>query len=519
MSLSTIAAKLHERKRAILERWRTLARSDARHASCRIGLDDEALEDHLPSLFDKLVACLDGRDTPELEAEGAAHGSQRRGLGYAVTELLWEMTLFRRVVMDAVDALQHEGAVPHEEISEVRSRILDLIDASARASVGRWNAEAERERDRFQDELRAASEHKDRFLAMLAHELRNPVAPILNAASMLRHATLGDPRLVRARDIIERQARYQARLIDDLLDVNRITRGKIELKREHVDFQDAVRHAVETCGPAIEAKKQHVDVRLLDGRVEVFADPTRLAQVTTNLLTNAIKFTPSGGHIGVAVTDEAGEAVLRVRDDGAGISPTMLPRVFDLFAQADTSLDRSTGGLGIGLTLVKALSEAQGGRVEARSEGIGRGAEFVVRMPLAGRHDTPQIAGAARRVFVVDDNEDSRETLADVLRLAGLAVETASDGEQALARAAEERPDAYVVDVGLPRMDGYEVARRLRQMATARPPILIALTGYGTPEDRKRALDAGFDHHMTKPADVDELRRLLAARSQVKIES
>ncbi len=196
----------------------------------------------------------------------------------------------------------------------------------------------------------------------------------------------------------------------------------------------------------------------------------------------------------------------------------MLPRVFDLFAQADTSLDRSTGGLALGLTHVKHLGEAHGGRVEARSEGLGRGAELTVRLPAAHRRDAIQMAGGARRVVVVDDNEDARESLADVLRLSGLSVVTASDGEQALERAAEETADAYVVDVGLPRMDGYEVARRLRQMATARPPILIALTGYGTADDRKRAVDAGFDHHMTKPADVEELRRLLTARSQVAID-
>ena len=394
----------------------------------------------------------------------------------------------------------------------MEKRILDVLDRSIKASVEQYVGEPEQERDRVVEQLRQSNVAKDRFLAMLSHELRNPLAPIMSAAHTLRLALLADPRLGRAAEIIERQARYQARLLDDLLEVNRIAHGKIELKREEVPFQAAVRHAVESCRPAIEAKSLRLGVEVPEDALVVLADPVRLAQVVTNLLTNAVKFTQDAGSIRLTVVEEPGQVVMRVQDTGIGITPEMLPHVFDMFAQAEISLDRSTGGLGVGLTLAKSLTEMQGGQIEAYSSGLGKGAVFTLRLP---RHRTepakrkvPHLP-LGRRVAVVEDNEDARRALTDLLEGMGLTVLPAADGQEALRLAAEENPEVFVVDIGLPGMSGYDLARILRELPGTQQRLLIALTGYGTAEDKKRAAEAGFDYHLTKPADVDQLYRLV----------
>ncbi|MFN3648596.1 MAG: PAS domain S-box protein [Armatimonadota bacterium] len=368
-------------------------------------------------------------------------------------------------------------------------------------------------------ELAHADRQKDEFLAMLAHELRNPLAPILNAVQVLRARGGPDPLVQRQGAVIDRQARHMSRLLDDLLDVSRITQGKIELRKQPASLSAAVEHALEIAQPSIQARRHELNVSLPEDPLFVSADPTRLHQVIGNLLHNAAKYTPAGGRIEVTVTPRDGEAELTVRDNGVGISPEFLPRLFDLFSQADRSLARTESGLGIGLTMVKRLIELHGGTVAARSDGPGHGSEFRIRLPLLTRsaepdsHNTaphPAEAGApGRRILIVDDNEDAAETLADLATLWGYGVRTAHSGAAAIRLAGEYHPEVVLLDISMPGMSGYEVAERLRQEPELQTSLLIALTGYGQPEDRRRTREAGFHHHLTKPVDPDLLRRIL----------
>jgi CheY-like chemotaxis protein len=325
------------------------------------------------------------------------------------------------------------------------------------------------------------------------------------------------------REVVQRQVRHMARLLDDLLDVSRITHGKIELRKERVDLVAIAKDALQTSRPFIEADQHEVSISLPPEPLFLEADPARLEQVLTNLLNNAAKYTPSGGQIGLTITRVGEEAVVRVRDTGAGISADFLPRVFDLFAQAQRSLDRSEGGLGIGLTLVRRLVEMHGGSVEAYSAGPGQGSEFTVRLPAladaklarsAAVSDAAPPAERPRRVLIVEDNLDAAETLADLLEHLGLEVRVACDGTAAIEAAREEPPGVALVDIGLPGMDGYEVVRRLREQAGLDQALLVALTGYGQEEDRRRAREAGFHVHLTKPVDLAELQRLLKIRPE-----
>jgi signal transduction histidine kinase len=394
-----------------------------------------------------------------------------------------------------------------------------LLQLASLAAVALENA-------RLVLELRQADRRKDEFLAMLAHELRNPLAPIRNALEILRLRGVGahDEAAGQAWDMVERQTGHLSRLVDDLLDVSRITRGKINLERAPVEVGEVVRRAVETSRPVIEARRHKLDVRMPPRLVWVEGDLTRLAQVVLNLLNNAAKYTEEGGHITLTLDAPApedgrpAEVVLRVRDTGVGIPPEMLPRVFDLFTQVDRTLDRSQGGLGIGLTLVRRLVEMHGGRAEAHSEGAGKGSEFVVRLPaLAGAVPAPRTdaegaaepAGPPRRILVVDDNLDSAHSLATLLRLFGNEVLEAHDGAAALEAAGAFRPDVAILDIGLPGMDGYELARRLRRLPGLEHVRLAALTGYGSEQDRRRSRAAGFDDHLVKPVELETLQAFL----------
>ena len=379
----------------------------------------------------------------------------------------------------------------------------------------------ERELERRVAELAEAERRKDEFLAMLAHELRNPLAPIHLAVQVTRRAELNDAQFRSARDVIDRQVHHMVRLVDDLLDVSRITRGKIELRKEPLDLAPVISHALETSRPLIDSKNHELQVALPQVPVHVLADPARLAQVLANLLNNAAKYTGAGGRIWLTVERDGATVLIKVRDSGRGIPPTMLPKVFELFAQVDVTLDRAEGGLGIGLTLVKTLVEMHGGSVHAESAGPGCGSEFIVRLPVldhpidpARSSDTSNVSSsppARRRILIVEDNADTAESLALFLQLMGQEVCTAPDGPTALATARQFCPEIVLLDIGLPRMDGYEVARRLRQEASTAETILVALTGYGQQEDRRRALDAGFDHHLTKPADPAAVQALLTS--------
>jgi CheY-like chemotaxis protein len=371
---------------------------------------------------------------------------------------------------------------------------------------------------RVEAALKEADRRKDQFLAMLAHELRNPLAPIRNAAQVLRALGASDPDRQGPADRIERQVTHLARLVDDLLDVSRFTEGKIKLTKAPVELAAVIARAVETSRPLIDARRHELTVSLPAEPIPVEADAMRLAQVVSNLLNNAAKYTEDGGRIRLTVERRPGEAVLRVRDNGMGIPAELLPHVFDLFTQGDRSLARSEGGLGIGLTLVKSLVELHGGAVAVHSEGPGKGSEFTVRLPtlaalIPGQDEggeAVRLVGPSRRVLIVDDNVDAAEMLALWLRTEGHEVCTAHDGARALQEAQAFGPEVVFLDIGLPRMDGYEVARQLRQLAGPKRPLLVALTGYGQDEDRRRAEEAGFNAHLVKPADPAALQELLS---------
>jgi signal transduction histidine kinase len=395
-------------------------------------------------------------------------------------------------------------------VAALTSAVRSALRARARQYQIRDHVE---ERERAAEALLEADRRKDEFLAMLAHELRNPLAPLRSAADLLELSD--DPDVVEVRHVIDRQVDHMVRLVDDLLEVSRITRGKIELRRERVDLASVVRTAVETCEPLISAAGHRLSVAIPSAPVEFAGDPVRLAQIVANLLNNAAKYTEDGGRIWLRARRRGDWLVVTVRDDGIGISPEMLPHVFDMFTQADASRRRSKGGLGIGLTLVHRLVQLHGGTVSVRSrEGVG--SRFVVRLPLhlapASREERPHAVLSprpARRVLVVDDNRDAAESLGRLLARHGAEVRVVHDGPSALEVLRTWRPSAAVLDLGMPGMDGLEVARRIRRRPELRDVALIALTGWGRADDVRRARDAGFDHHMVKPADIDALRSLL----------
>jgi PAS domain S-box-containing protein len=375
------------------------------------------------------------------------------------------------------------------------------------------------ERRHAEEALQEVNQRKDEFLAMLAHELRNPLAPIRNAAHILRLHAKGQPKIEWARSVIERQSRHLTRLVDDLLDVSRIVRGQITLEKSPVNLSDIVRHALETSRPLVRERKQRLVVSLPGDPLPLDADLTRLAQVLANLLINAAKYTSEGGHIRLEAERHGGTVVLRVRDTGMGIAPSLLPHVFDLFTQGARTLDRAQGGLGIGLTLVKKIVEMHGGTVEARSAGPGQGSEFVVCLPLRrsgvpeGREREASSFGAEHeahvRVLVVDDNVDAAESIAMLLTLEGHEVRTVYAAHDALEAVRSFRPQVVLLDIGLPDMDGYEVARQLRSQQVIEGMRLVAVTGYGQQSDRMRAREAGFDQHLVKPVDSEALHAVL----------
>jgi PAS domain S-box-containing protein len=371
------------------------------------------------------------------------------------------------------------------------------------------------ERKRSEQALLEADRRKDEFLATLAHELRNPLAPIRNAMRIISRRAEVDANIGKAKEVIERQLRHMVRLIDDLMDVSRITRGKLELHRECVDVEVAIKMAAETSQPLLDAKQQALRIQSTHG-VMVQADLTRLAQVFANLLNNSAKYSPPGSEISIEIATEGGYAVISVRDDGVGIPASMLPRIFDMFVQLEQSGQRE--GLGIGLTLVKYLVELHGGRVEASSHGAGQGSTFQVSLPLAqgpspgpSQETAGKVAPARRaRILVADDNRDAADTLSALLELDGHEVRTAYDGVDALQIAEQFAPQIALLDIGMPRMNGYQTARRIREHGWGSSILLVALTGWGQEQDRRQATEAGFDRHLVKPGDPQEIGRLIA---------
>jgi len=372
------------------------------------------------------------------------------------------------------------------------------------------------------DVLAEVNRHKDEFLAMLSHELRNPLAPILNAVQLLRLQPGESARQRQARTIIERQVGQLVHLVDALLEVSRISTGTIHLQREQLDMRAIVECGVETVRTLIEQRGHALDVRLPPSPIWIDGDSTRLEQVVVNLLNNAAKYTDEGGHIWLSLQQEGNEAVLQVRDSGVGIAPELMPSIFDLFTQAERSLARSQGGLGIGLSLVQRLVEMHGGKVAASSV-VGQGSQFVVRLPVVlsvePRPLPPPTENAmptrpSLRVLVVDDNVDTATSLALLLRELGDDVRTAHDGPAALEVALDYRPDVALLDIGLPGLDGFEVAKRMRQQPILQDVVLVAMTGYGKESDRQRSQEAGFDHHLVKPIKFEKVQKILASVSE-----
>lgn len=380
---------------------------------------------------------------------------------------------------------------------------------AARAAIALENAQ-------LYKDLEQADRQKNEFLSMLAHELRNPLAPIRTGVDVLRLQGDNQPEVVWARDMIERQTMQLVRLVDDLLDVSRITGGKIRIEMESVDVAAVVGTAIETSRPLIDEAGHELIVSMPDATLCVNCDRVRLAQVLSNLLNNAAKYTRSGGTIRLSVARDGADVVFRIRDNGIGIPPEMLSKVFELFTQVERSLDRSRGGLGVGLTLARRLVELHGGRIDVASEGPGHGSEFTVRLPAvsaAATHEVPKsdpspsetVAHTPLRILVVDDNVDAADSVAWLFRKQAHDVRTTHDGRSAIELATEFRPQVVVLDLGLPQVDGYEVSRRLRTLPETRDALIIAVSGYGQDEDRRRSRQAGFDHHFIKPVDFQTL--------------
>ncbi len=366
--------------------------------------------------------------------------------------------------------------------------------------------------------LREADRRKDEFLATLAHELRNPLAPIRNALHVLQMNGAATSQVQWARELIDRQALHMVRLVDDLMDVSRISRGKIELRRQHIELAKAVQGAVEAVRPLIDEQGHELTVKLPPEPVIVDADLVRLSQVFLNLLTNAAKYGEKGGRIDLHAERQGSDVVVTVKDAGIGIPATNLHTIFEMFSQVEGALSRSQGGLGIGLSLVKRLVELHGGRVEAHSEGLGKGSEFVVRLPIVveqtytrktSDHDKPSPTSELR-ILVVEDNLDAAESLTMLLKMMGNKVCTTHDGEDAVKVAGEFRPHVVLCDIGLPKLDGYEACLRMKEQAWNKNMILIALSGWGQDSDKRKAEAAGFDQHLVKPVDPRALMKLLA---------
>jgi signal transduction histidine kinase len=419
---------------------------------------------------------------------------------------------------EATEAWRTLGNVTLLERPTRVSTLLSAAQTAVRARARQFQIRGHlAERLRNEQALRNADRRKDEFLATLGHELRNPLAPILNSLEILKlSGAASEGGAAQACAVMERQVSHLNRLVDDLLEVSRITRGIIEVKKDAQDVAAIVKAAVEISRPVFDGMRHELSVILPGEPIVVAGDAVRLTQVFANLLNNAAKYTNHGGHITLTVGREADQAVVSVKDDGIGIAPSLLASVFDMFMQVDRSTRRAQGGLGIGLTLVKSLVGMHGGRVEARSDGPGLGSEFIVRLPLIKAAATmPEPTRRvqplpSRRILIVDDSRDGGESLSVLLRVLGADVSLVHSGRAALQAVESFRPDVVLLDIGMPGMDGYEVARRIRANSLNRGIMLIALTGWGQDEDRQRSAAAGFNHHLVKPADIDQLRQLLS---------
>jgi signal transduction histidine kinase len=518
------AKRLDEKREDILQSWEEAVRVSFPAVRTE---SHPVLRNSMPEFVSELAEVLAGRaptDAVLAAATPREHAAQRAGIpAYSLRQVLQEYRLLRNCILDV---LYRSGVI---EWGELRA-LLDAIDLAILEAASHFVELQERERTHLAAQLRernaeleAVNRRKDEFLAMLGHELRNPLSPIRAAVEVMRLRSEKDDQLHWVQEVIERQVQHMSRLVDDLLDVARITRGRVQLRKERVQLAPLVEQAVESVRPFIDERYHRLSVALPAAPTWLEGDPTRIAQIVANLLHNASKYTPPRGTIELEAIREGDEAVIRVRDSGVGIEPALLPHVFDLFVQGSRELDRRQGGLGIGLTLVRTLVELHGGSVEASSDGPGRGSELLVRLPVLPEAEDEQAAAAAAtgpasvpsalRVLVVDDNADAATTLVHVLSLWGQAARAAGDGPAAIQIAREWRPQLVLLDIGLPGMDGYAVAERLRAEPGVDGMRIVALTGYGQAGDVRRSREAGFDEHFTKPVDLAALRELLDTRA------
>jgi|SRR5579884_81209 len=505
----------------IIERW---LKRVVREQPDAARLHHQSLIDHLPSLLytmgQSLAVQLEDDAAPD-QAPAERHGEHRWETGWSLPEVVRDYQILRLVIFEYLEENLDRP------LSFREGRAIDLaLDEAISASVSAFSRQSVAELRRQAEALKEADQHKTDFLAVLAHELRNPLASVVTSMELLRLLDGQDPRIDQARAITERQVKQMVRLVDDLLDLTRIARGKLELRRTVFMVGQAMTQAVQTVLPLMQAQGHQLTVDLPTELIHVEADELRIVQVLVNLLNNAAKYTERGGHINVSASREGDEVVLRVRDDGIGIEGEKLAAIFTRFTQIDRSLHRSRGGLGVGLALVRQLVELHGGQVSAHSEGLGKGSEFVVRLPAlkpssvplpspsaAAPASTSTPAATARRILLIEDNTDACETLSLLLRMLGHHVESATTGPEGVARAVASRPQIALIDLGLPGLDGFEVARQIRA-ALGEAVLLVALSGYTQEEDRRRAEEAGFDAHLPKPIELEELSRILSDMSK-----
>ncbi len=524
----------------LIERWTRRALQEQPHAQ---RVHHQALVDHFHDLLDALGRSLaesDNAATGQHCLPATIHGEERWETGWSLPELVRDYQILRLVILDYLEEVR-EQPPSHRQVMAIGLALDEAIAASATRYVTsrdrylRHLEEERAERDKEiqehlrqrADTLREVDRRKNEFMATLGHEMRNPLAPLWHAARLLElHATMEPASLAHVRDIIKRQVEQLGRLADDLLDISRIAQAKVELRKKPVNLVDVITQAVQTSTPHIKARHHQFEVVTPSEPIWLEADPARLVQIIVNLLNNAAKYTEPGGHIRLTAGNEAdGTAAIRVHDNGMGIPAGMLPHVFELFTQGEWSSDHSQGGMGIGLALVRRLVELHGGTITASSPGLGQGSEFVICLPTHphvpscpdGQSRNGEVKSVApsggsspRRILVVDDNVDAAESLRMLLSLEGHEIWLAHDGPAALRAAQDMQPDVVLLDIGLPRMDGYEVARRLRQLPEMERLLLVALTGYGQDDDRRRSHEAGFNAHLVKPVDLDGLRTALA---------
>jgi signal transduction histidine kinase len=524
----SIGLLIQQGAETLLQRWcqQAIAEQPTAPRVHHVTLQDQ-LRKLLTTLGQGLVVSNE-QDLPQHHLVALEHGEQRWEAGWSLSEVVRDYQIMRLVILDYLDE-QLDRPITMREVMAVGL----AIDEASMASVDAYVKYGEQMRQeavelslhferRTNEALRQSAtelEHAQRrtneFLATLAHELRNPLAPIQFAAETARMQ--GSPNQADAEtwEVVERQVQFMTRLIDDLLDVTRISQGKMQLRREWTDLGKIFSQVQQSCAPLLQSRSQQLLMKLATSELQFEADPARVTQIVTNLLTNAAKYSPSKSRIWLEGSREADEIVIRVRDEGVGIAPELLPSVFKIYWQVDRSSDRTQGGLGIGLAVVRSLVDMHQGSITAHSEGLGRGSEFVVRLPVGkGRSHTPSSdpqvqATVARRILLVDDSDDTSGMLAILFRRQGHAVAIAADGRQALAALEEGLPEIAFIDIGLPDMDGYQLAEAIRALPGGDQIMLVAVTGYGQPEDRRRALDIGFDDHLLKPVKLEDLSRVL----------